>query len=92
MQDGEVHQDVYDTVLFAIGRRALTKELKPENVGLKLVDESGKIDAINEQTNVPNIYAVGDVLHVSLPFIFNYLSSVNTAGTTVYSPFPSYFS
>ncbi|XP_033229784.1 thioredoxin reductase 1, mitochondrial isoform X2 [Belonocnema kinseyi] len=62
-KDGEVHQDVYDTVLFAIGRRALTKELKPENVGLKLVKESGKIDAVNEQTNVPNIFAVGDVLH-----------------------------
>jgi len=56
---------VYDTVLFAIGRRALTEELKPENAGLKLVPETNKIEAINEQTNVPNIYAVGDVLHVS---------------------------
>lgn len=56
---------MYDTVLFAIGRRALTQELKPENAGLKLVEETGKIDTINEQTNVPNIYAVGDVLHVS---------------------------
>lgn len=56
---------MYDTVLFAIGRRSLTQELKPENAGLKLVSETGKIDAVNEQTNVPNIYAVGDVLHVS---------------------------
>lgn len=62
-KDGEVHQDVYDTVLFAIGRQALTKELKPENVGLKIVPDNGKIDAQDEQTNVPNIYAVGDVLH-----------------------------
>ncbi|XP_011168538.1 thioredoxin reductase 1, mitochondrial isoform X3 [Solenopsis invicta] len=62
-KDGNVHQDVYDTVLFAIGRRSLTQELKPENAGLKLVPETGKIDAVNEQTNVPNIYAVGDVLH-----------------------------
>ncbi|CAL1683937.1 unnamed protein product [Lasius platythorax] len=62
-KDGEIHQDVYDTVLFAIGRRALTEELKPENAGLKLVSETGKIEATNEQTNVPNIYAVGDVLH-----------------------------
>ncbi|KAG5326456.1 TRXR1 reductase, partial [Acromyrmex heyeri] len=62
-KDGQIHQDVYDTVLFAIGRRPLTQELKPENVGLKLVPETGKIDAVNEQTNVPNIYAVGDVLH-----------------------------
>ncbi|XP_025163273.1 LOW QUALITY PROTEIN: thioredoxin reductase 2, mitochondrial [Harpegnathos saltator] len=62
-KDGEVHQDVYDTVLFAIGRRPLTEELKPENAGLKLHSESGKIEATNEQTNVPNIYAVGDILH-----------------------------
>ncbi|KAK2576250.1 hypothetical protein KPH14_005617 [Odynerus spinipes] len=62
-KDGQVHQDVYDTVLFAIGRRALTEELKPENAGLKIVPDNGKIDAQNEQTNVPNIYAIGDVLH-----------------------------
>ncbi|XP_032685315.1 thioredoxin reductase 2, mitochondrial isoform X1 [Odontomachus brunneus] len=62
-KDGEIHQDVYDTVLFAIGRRPLTEELKPENAGLKLHSENNKIDAINEQTNVPNIYAVGDILH-----------------------------
>ncbi|XP_014616941.1 PREDICTED: thioredoxin reductase 2, mitochondrial isoform X1 [Polistes canadensis] len=62
-KDGNVHQDVYDTVLFAIGRQALTKELKTENVGLEIVPDNGKIDAKNEQTNVPNIFAVGDVLH-----------------------------
>lgn len=61
---------MYDTVLFAIGRRPLTEELKPENAGLKLVSENGKIEAINEQTNVPSIYAVGDILHVN----FFYLS------------------
>ncbi|XP_077268268.1 thioredoxin reductase 1 isoform X2 [Temnothorax americanus] len=62
-KDGQIHRDVYDTVLFAIGRRSLTQELKPENAGLKLIPETGKIDAVNEQSNVPNIYAVGDVLH-----------------------------
>lgn len=62
-KEGATHQDVYDTVLFAIGRKALTEQLKPENAGLKLVPETAKIDAIDEQTNVPNIYAVGDVLH-----------------------------
>lgn len=63
-QNGKVHRDDYDTVLFAIGRQALTKELKLENAGVKVLSENGKIDAENEQTNVPNIYAVGDVLHV----------------------------
>lgn len=64
-QDGKTHKDVYDTILFAIGRKPLTQELKPENINLKLVPETDKIDAIDEQTNVPNVYAVGDVLHVS---------------------------
>lgn len=72
-KEGEIHQDVYDTVLFAIGRQALTRELKPENAGLELVPETFKIDAINEQTNVPHIYAVGDVLHVSFTFSFIFL-------------------
>ncbi|XP_015606757.1 thioredoxin reductase 1, mitochondrial isoform X2 [Cephus cinctus] len=62
-KDGQIHQDSYNTVLFAIGRRALTQDLKVENAGIKLVPENDKIDAVNEQTNVPNIYAVGDVLH-----------------------------
>lgn len=65
-----MHKDTYDTVLFAIGRKALTEELKPENIGLKLTPDTVKIDAVNEQTNVPNVYAVGDVLHVSMKFIF----------------------
>lgn len=62
-KNGEVHQDIYDTVLFAIGRQALTPQLKLDNAGVKVVPETLKIDAINEQTNVDNIYAVGDVLH-----------------------------
>ena len=61
--------------MFAIGRRALTKELKPENAGLILVEETGKIDAVNEQTNVPNIFAVGDVLHVKILFICFHLNN-----------------
>jgi len=56
---------LYDTVLFAIGRQPCTEALKLENIGLQLNSRSGKIDAIDEQTNIPNIYAVGDVLHVS---------------------------
>lgn len=64
-KDGQVHEDIYDTILFAIGRQALTPQLKLDNAGVKVVPESFKIAAENEQTNVPNIYAVGDVLHVS---------------------------
>ena len=67
-QERQTHQDIFDTVLFAIGRKPLTEELKPENIGLQLIPETAKIDAIDEQTNVPNVYADGDVLHVSFKF------------------------
>ncbi|XP_011494988.1 PREDICTED: thioredoxin reductase 2, mitochondrial-like isoform X2 [Ceratosolen solmsi marchali] len=60
---GQVQKDVYDTVLFAIGRRALTKDLKLENAGVICIPDDDKIDAVDEQTNVPHIYAVGDILH-----------------------------
>lgn len=60
---GEEFTDTFDTVLIAIGRLALTKDLKLENAGVKVAGDGEKIDALNEQSNVPNIYAVGDVLY-----------------------------
>lgn len=61
--EGAEGSDVYDTVLFAIGRKALTEDLKLENVGIPVVAESSKI-AVNEreETNVSNIFAIGDVI------------------------------
>ena len=52
---------VADKVMFATGRRPNVKGLGIEAAGVKL-DEKGAI-AVNEfsQTNVPHIYAVGDV-------------------------------
>lgn len=67
MQGGSEHEAEFDTVLIATGRRALTSELKVSKAGVQIVPDNSKIDAKNEQTNVPHIYAVGDVLHVSLP-------------------------
>lgn len=56
----------YDTVLFAIGRYAVTAGLKLENAGV-VAEKNGKF-RVNEfeQTNVENIYAVGDVLYGQL--------------------------
>jgi len=62
-QDGSEHQEEFDTVLIATGRKALTEELKVSKAGVKVITDTAKIDANNEQTNVPHIYAVGDVLH-----------------------------
>jgi len=51
-----------DYCLVSVGRRAYTDGLKAENAGVKIT-ERGQIDVNNHlQTNIPNIYAVGDVI------------------------------
>lgn len=52
----------FDTVLAAVGRRADTHPLGLESVGVQVNPSNGKIIGINEQSNVPNVYAIGDVL------------------------------
>jgi len=51
-----------DYCLVSVGRRAYTDGLKVENVGIK-INERGQV-AVNEhlQTNIPNVYAIGDVI------------------------------
>eukprot|EP00743_Colponemidia_sp_Colp-15_P007574 GILK01008189.1.p1 GENE.GILK01008189.1~~GILK01008189.1.p1 ORF type:complete len:513 (-),score=59.79 GILK01008189.1:269-1765(-) len=51
----------FDTVLFAVGRQACTQKLGLDRIGLA-VESNGKIAAVNEQTKIPHIYVVGDVL------------------------------
>lgn len=61
--DGREVSDVFDTVLFAVGRKALVDDLKLENSGVAIKPNADKIDVDEyERTNVPHIYAVGDVL------------------------------
>lgn len=52
--------DVFDTVLAAVGRDPDLKGLALEKAGVE-VAKSGKIVTNQEQTNVPHIYAIGDV-------------------------------
>ena len=53
--------DVFDTVLFDIGRYATTKDLDLDAAGLK-TESNGKFAVTDsDQTNVSNIYAIGDV-------------------------------
>ncbi len=50
------------TLLYAVGRQGTTRALRLENAGLKTDDrERLKVNA-NYQTEVPHIYAVGDVI------------------------------
>lgn len=63
--DGRAVTEEFDTVLFAIGRKALTDDLQLQNAGVER--PAGGSDKLNvdaqEATSVPHIYAVGDVLN-----------------------------
>ena len=51
-----------DVVLISVGRKPYTKNLNLEKIGIEL-DEKKRIKVNkNYQTNVPNIYAIGDVI------------------------------
>lgn len=60
-QTGESVSQEFDTVLFAIGRTADTAGLQLEKAGIQYNKKNQKV-IINdvEQTNIPNIYCVGD--------------------------------
>ncbi len=61
-KDGEEFTIECDKLLVAVGRRAYTKGLKPENIGL-VVEKNGKVKIDSHfRTNVPNVYAIGDVV------------------------------
>jgi len=62
-ENGTTFSDVFDTVLFAVGRKACTDDLKLHNAGINLHKNSDKLAVNAEQTNIPNVFAVGDVLH-----------------------------
>jgi glutathione reductase (NADPH) len=59
-EDGQ-HLEGFDEVIWAVGRQTLTEPLALDKVGLE-ANGRGFID-VNDyhQTNVPNIYAIGDV-------------------------------
>ena len=53
-------EDIFDTVMFAIGRSADTKGLNLESVGVKTAP-NGKIIAYDDDTtDAKDIYAIGD--------------------------------
>jgi thioredoxin reductase (NADPH) len=57
----EKRVEIFDTVLFAVGRTADTAGLDLAKAGL-VADKWGKFESDGETTNVSHIYAVGDVL------------------------------
>ncbi len=59
---GEQYQQAFDRVIVAVGRQPNSGDLGAEDVGLA-VDDHGfiKVDAHN-QTNLPHVFAIGDVV------------------------------
>ncbi|NXW81023.1 TRXR1 reductase, partial [Hirundo rustica] len=57
----------YNTVLLAIGRDPCTRKIGLDKVGVNINEKTGKIPVNDvEQTNVPYIYAIGDILQDKL--------------------------
>ncbi|KAG9468962.1 thioredoxin reductase 3 [Eleutherodactylus coqui] len=56
-------EDEYNTVLIAIGRDSCTRNIGLEKIGVKINEKNGKIPVNDEeQTSVPYVYAIGDIL------------------------------
>lgn len=65
-QGGEEKTEEFDTVLFAMGRYAVTEGLNLANAGVT-AESNGKFKVSDtEQTNIANIYAIGDVIYGQL--------------------------
>lgn len=63
LESGETQDIDCNTVLFAIGRDPCTRTIGLENTGVEIDNKTGKV-IVNEkeETTVPHIYAVGDIL------------------------------
>jgi thioredoxin reductase (NADPH) len=60
-ESGTPQQEVFDTVLFATGRRPETRAIGLEAVGVELNGEGKVIVDPYDRTSVPHIYAIGDI-------------------------------
>jgi len=62
MKDGSTSEGEFDTVMFAVGRDVCTNAMGLDKAGVACNPKNGKIPVVDEQTNVPHIYAIGDVI------------------------------
>ncbi|XP_064012895.1 thioredoxin reductase 3 [Pogoniulus pusillus] len=66
-EGSEIFEEEYNTVLIAVGRDACTRNIGLETIGVKINDKNGKVPVNDEeQTNVPYVYAIGDILEGKL--------------------------
>jgi dihydrolipoamide dehydrogenase len=86
---GVPETDTFDRVLLAVGRSPNGKDIGAENAGVT-VDERGFIPVDKQQqTNVPNIYAIGDI--VGQPMLAHKATHEGKTAAEVISGMKSYF-
>jgi len=61
LNGGEISEE-FDTVLWAIGRDPETHKINVAAAGVQIDSRTGKIHTTYERTNVPHIYAIGDII------------------------------
>jgi len=61
-KDGKEEKGTFDRVLVAVGRKPMTEGIGLENVGVKTDKGYVVHDPNTFQTNVPGIYAIGDII------------------------------
>ncbi|KAJ3602818.1 hypothetical protein NHX12_030566 [Muraenolepis orangiensis] len=62
-ESDEVIEGEYNTVLIAVGRDACTDKIGLDVAGVQVNPKNGKVPVSDEeQTNVPHVYAIGDIL------------------------------
>jgi dihydrolipoamide dehydrogenase len=64
-KDGQTETVTGEKILLSVGRRAVTQGFGLENLGIELFKGGIKVDE-TMRTNVPNVYAAGDVTGFSL--------------------------
>ncbi len=64
-KDGKTESIKGDKILVSVGRRAVTKGFGLENLGVEIFKGGIKVDE-KMRTNIPNVYAAGDVTGFSL--------------------------
>src|SRR5690554_273439 len=64
-KDGDTHTVEGDKILLSVGRRPITKGFGLENIGVELFRNGIKVDE-KMRTNVPGVFAAGDVTGFSL--------------------------
>ena len=81
--------EVYDKVLVAVGRRPNGNKIGAENAGVK-VDDNGFIPTDKQmRTNVPNIFAIGDI--VGNPMLAHKATHEGKVAAEVIAGMKSYF-